>query len=100
LQCELLDDELFRRVRWLTQIRNALEDLRGLSAREMIHAAPLLLSREFGFARAMISTVRRSMWLPQHLHIEDEGDDPQSRRLRKHLTGAQIHRRMLLWRQN
>ena len=91
LQCELLDDELSRRVRWLTEIRNALGDLRGLSPREMIHAAPVVLSRGFGFARTMISTVRRSMWLPQHLHIENEGDDPQSRRLREYLTGAQIH---------
>jgi DNA-binding CsgD family transcriptional regulator len=91
LQCELLDDELSRRVRCLTEIRNALRDLRGLSPREMIHAAPVVLSREFGFARTMISTVRRSIWLPQHLHIENEGDDPQSRRLRECLTGAQIH---------
>jgi hypothetical protein len=91
LQCELLDDELSRRVRCLTEIRNALRDLRGLSPREMIHAAPVVLSREFGFARTMISTVRRSIWVPQHLHIENEGDDPQSRRLREYLTGAQIH---------
>src|SRR6201993_121625 len=91
LQCELLDDELSRRVRCLTEIRNALRDVRGLSPREMIHAAPVVLSREFGFARTMISTVRRSIWLPQHLHIENEGDDPQSRRLRECLTGAQIH---------
>jgi DNA-binding CsgD family transcriptional regulator/GAF domain-containing protein len=91
LQCELLDDELSRRVRCLTEIRNALRDLRGLSPREMIHAAPVVLSREFGFARTMISTVRRSIWLPQHLHIENEGDDPQSRWLREYLTGAQIH---------
>jgi DNA-binding CsgD family transcriptional regulator len=87
----LLDDELSRRVRWLTQIRNALGALRGLSPREMIHAAPAVLSREFGFARTMISTVRRSIWLPQYLHIENEGDDPRSRRLREYLAGAQIH---------
>jgi DNA-binding CsgD family transcriptional regulator len=91
LQCELLDDELSRRVRYLTEIRNALGGLRGLLPREMIHAAPVVLSREFGFARTMISTVRRSIWLPQHLHIENEGDDSQSRRLRERLTGAQIH---------
>jgi DNA-binding CsgD family transcriptional regulator/GAF domain-containing protein len=91
LQCELLDDELSRRVRYLTEIRNALAGLRDLSPREMILAAPVVLSREFGFARTMISTVRRSIWLPQHLHIENEGDDPQSRRLREYLTGAQIH---------
>ena len=91
LQCELLDDELSRRVRYLPEIRNALAGLRGLSPREMILAAPVVLSREFGFARTMISTVRRSIWLPQHLHIENEGDDPQSRRFREYLTGAQIH---------
>jgi DNA-binding CsgD family transcriptional regulator len=91
LQCELLDDELSRRVRCLTEIRNALRDLRVLSPREMIHTAPVVLSREFGFARTMISTVRGSIWLPQHLHIENEGNDPQSRRLREYLTGAQIH---------
>src|SRR5246127_2743018 len=91
LQCELLDDELSRRVRCLTEIRNALGDLRGLSPREMIHAGPVVVSREFGFARTMISTVRGSMWLPQHLHIENEGDDPQARLLREYLTGAQIH---------
>ena len=96
LQCELLDDELSRRVRYLTEIRNALADLRGLSPREMILAAPVVLSREFGFARTMISTVRRSIWLPQHLHIENEGDDPQSLQLREYLTGAQIHLGTLL----
>ena len=91
LQCELLDDELSRRVRYLTEIRHALAGLRGLSPREMIQAAPVVLSREFGFARTMISTVRRSIWLPQHFHIENERDDPRSRRLREYLTGGQIH---------
>jgi DNA-binding CsgD family transcriptional regulator len=88
LHCELVDDELPRRVICLTKIRSALGDLRSLSPREMIHAAPVVLSREFGFARTMISSVRGSMWLPQHLHTENEDDDP---RLREHLTGAQIH---------
>ena len=99
LQCELLDDEVSRRVRYLTEIRHALGGLRGLSPREMIHAAPVVLSREFGFARTMISTVRRSIWLPQDFHIENEGDDPQSRRLREYLTGAQIHLAHAPWRQ-
>ena len=62
LRCELLDEDLSRRFRCLTEIRNALSDLRGLSPREMIYAAPVVLSREFGFARTMISTVRGSMW--------------------------------------
>ena len=46
VQCEVLDHDLFRRLRSLTKIRNALEELRGLSPREMIHAAPVVLSRE------------------------------------------------------
>jgi DNA-binding CsgD family transcriptional regulator len=91
LQCELLDDELSRPLRCLTKVRQALGDLRDLSPREMIHAAPVVLSREFGFARTMISSVRGSVWVPQHLHIDNEGDDPQLQRLREYLTGAQIH---------
>jgi len=49
-----------------------------------------VLSREFGFARTMISTVRGSMWLPQHLHIEDEGADPQSRPFHEFVAHAHI----------
>jgi DNA-binding CsgD family transcriptional regulator/GAF domain-containing protein len=90
LQCELLDFDLSRRMRCLAEIRNALGGLRGLSPREMIYAAPLVLSREFGFARTMISTVRGSMWLPQHLHIEDEGADPQSRPFHEFVAHAHI----------
>jgi DNA-binding CsgD family transcriptional regulator/GAF domain-containing protein len=90
LQCELLDRDLSRRMRCLTEIRSALRDLRGLSPREMIYAAPVVLSREFGFARTMISTVRGSMWLPQHLHIEDEGADPQSRPFHEFVAHAHI----------
>jgi DNA-binding CsgD family transcriptional regulator/GAF domain-containing protein len=90
LQCELLDLDLSRRMRCLTEIRSGLRDLRGLSPREMIYAAPVVLSREFGFARTMISTVRGSMWLPQHLHIDDEGADPQSRPFHEFVAHAHI----------
>jgi DNA-binding CsgD family transcriptional regulator/GAF domain-containing protein len=90
LQCELLDHELSRRLSCLTEIRNALGHLRGLSPREMIYAAPVVLSREFGFARTMISTVRGSVWLPQHLHIEDEGADPHSRPFHEFVADAHI----------
>jgi DNA-binding CsgD family transcriptional regulator/GAF domain-containing protein len=89
-QCELLDDELRRRVRCLTEIRNAMGHLRGLSPREMIYAAPVVLSREFGFARTMISTVRGSVWVPQHLHIEDEAADPHSRPFHEFVAHAHI----------
>jgi DNA-binding CsgD family transcriptional regulator len=90
VQCELLDHDLCRRVKCLTEIRNALGDLRGLSPREMISAAPVVLSREFGFARTMISTVRGSVWLPQHLYIEDEKADPYSRPFLEYVHGAHI----------
>jgi DNA-binding CsgD family transcriptional regulator/GAF domain-containing protein len=90
VRCELLDEDLSRRVRCLTEIRNALGELRGLSPREMIYAAPVVLSRDFGFARTMISTVRGSVWLPQHLYIEDEGSDPYSRPFLEYVHGAHI----------
>ena len=90
VQCELLDHDLSRRMRCLTEIRNALGELRGLSPREMIYSAPVVLSRQFGFARTMISTVRGSVWLPQHLYIEDEGADPYSRPFLEYVHGAHI----------
>jgi DNA-binding CsgD family transcriptional regulator/GAF domain-containing protein len=90
VRCGLLDHDLSRRVRYLSEIRNALGDLRGLSPREMIYAAPVVLSREFGFARTMISTVRGSVWRPQHLFIEDERADPYSRPFLEYVRGAQI----------
>jgi len=90
VQCELLDHDLSRRVRCLTEIRNALGELRGMSPREMIYAAPVVLSRQFGFARTMISTVRGSMWLPRRLYIEDEGADPYSRPFLEYVHGAHI----------
>jgi DNA-binding CsgD family transcriptional regulator len=90
LRCELLDDDLSRRVRSLSEIRSALGKLRGLPPREMIHTAPVVLSRELAFTRTMISTVRGSVWLPQHLHAEDEKSDSDSRRLLEYVDGLQI----------
>jgi DNA-binding CsgD family transcriptional regulator len=90
LQCELLDHDLERRVRSMSEIRHALGYLRGLPPRKMIYAAGEVLSREFAFARTMISTVRGSLWLPQHLHIEEEGADPHSRSLHEYVEGRQI----------
>jgi hypothetical protein len=58
VQCELLDDELSRRVRRLTEIRNALGGLRGLLPRGMIHGPPVVLRRECRLAPNIISTVR------------------------------------------
>lgn len=90
LQCELLDNDLARRVKSMSEIRHALGYLRGLPPRQMIQAAPEVLSRELAFARAMISSVRGSLWLPQHVHIEDQGSDRHSRSLREYIKGRHI----------
>jgi DNA-binding CsgD family transcriptional regulator/GAF domain-containing protein len=90
MRCELLDHGWSRRVTCLSEIRNALGDLRGLSPREMIYAAPVVLSREFGFARTMISTVRGSAWIPLHVCIEDERAHPYSRPFLEYVAGARI----------
>jgi len=89
-RCELMDHDLSRRVKSLSEIRTALGQLRGLSPREMIQAAPIVLSRELAFARTMISTVRGSLWLPERLHIENEEADPTSRQFLRYVAGAQI----------
>lgn len=88
-RCDLIDHELARRVGSLSEIRQALGKLRGMSPRDMIQEAPVVLSRELAFTRTMISTVRGSLWLPQRLHIEDESDR-HSRRFREYVDGARI----------
>jgi DNA-binding CsgD family transcriptional regulator len=90
VQCELLDHDLARRVRSMSEIRHALGYLRGLPPRKMIYAAGEVLSREFAYARTMISTVRGSLWLPQYAYIEDQGADPHSRSLLEFITDRQI----------
>ena len=90
LQCELLDHDLARRVKSMSEIRQALGYLRGLPPHKMIHAAPEVLSREFDFARTMISTVRGSLWLPRHLHIEEENSDPHGRRFLEYVVDRHI----------
>src|SRR6516164_4663864 len=90
VQCELLDHDLARRVKSMSEIRHALCYLRGLPPRKMIYAAGEVLSREFAYARTMISTVRGSLWLPQYAYIEDEGADPHSRSLLEYISNRQI----------
>jgi len=89
LRCDLIDRDLLRRVRSLSEIRNALGGLRGLPPCEMIYAAPEVLSRELAFNRTMISTVRGSLWLPERLYIDCDPDS-QSRRFLEYVDGARI----------
>jgi DNA-binding CsgD family transcriptional regulator len=90
LQCELLDRDLARRVKSMSEIRQALGYLRGLSPCKMIHDAPEVLSRELDFARTMISTVRGSLWLPQRLHIEEQQADPHGRQFLEYIVDRHI----------
>jgi DNA-binding CsgD family transcriptional regulator/GAF domain-containing protein len=90
LQCELLDHDLARRLKSMSEIRQALGYLRGLPPRKMIHAAPEVLSRELDFARTLISIVRGSLWLPQHLHIEEERADPHGRQFLEYIIDRHI----------
>src|SRR6202045_377638 len=90
LQCELLDHDLARRVKSMSEIRQALGYLRGLPPRKMIHPAPDVLSRELDFARTLISIVRGSLWLPQHLHIEEEKADPHGRQFLEYIIDRHI----------
>ena len=90
LQCELLDHDLARRVKSMSEIRQALGYLRGLPPHKMIHAAPEVMSREFDFARTMISTVRGSLWLPQHLHIAEAKADPHGRQFLEYIIDRHI----------
>jgi DNA-binding CsgD family transcriptional regulator len=90
LQCELLDHDLARRLKSMSEIRQALGYLRGLPPCKMIHAAPEVLSRELAFARTLISTVRGSLWLPQHLHIEEENADPHGRQFLEYVHDRYI----------
>jgi len=90
LQCELLDHDLARRVKSMSEIRQALGYLRGLPPSKMIHAAPKVLSRKLDFARTMISTVRGSLWLPRYLHIEEEKADPHGRQFLEYIIDRHI----------
>jgi len=90
LQCELLDHDLARRLKSMSEIRQALGYLRGLPPCKMIYAAPEVLSRELAFARTLISTVRGSLWLPQHLHIEEEKADPHGRQFLEYVHDRYI----------
>jgi DNA-binding CsgD family transcriptional regulator/GAF domain-containing protein len=90
VQCALLDEELSRRLTSLSEIRTALGDLRGLSPTAMIHAAPMVLSKQMSFRRTMISTVRGSLWLPQHLYIDGIEAGSEAQRFQEFVDGAQF----------
>lgn len=90
LQCDLLDEDLARRVRSMSEIRNALSQLRGLAPSDMIRVAGDVLSRELAFARTMVSAVCGSLWVPRYVHIEDRDADPHARSLQDFVATRRI----------
>ncbi|TPG36491.1 response regulator transcription factor [Mycolicibacterium hodleri] len=90
VQCAVLDEDLSRRAGALSEVRSALKELRGLSPSDMMQAAPVVLSQQMSFQRAMISKVRGSLWLPRHLHIDGAAADTESQRFLEYVDGAQF----------
>ena len=73
-RCEIIDVQLSNRLRSLSEIRESVERLRGLSVHEIVLGVPQVVSCELMLGRAMISTVCDSTWLPQRLHVADPND--------------------------
>ncbi|MET8430929.1 LuxR C-terminal-related transcriptional regulator [Nocardia sp. NPDC004860] len=66
-----LEAALAHQLSTLSEIRGSIDELSALSPRELIDAAPARACRDLSVGRAMISTISGSIWLPQHLHIEN-----------------------------
>ena len=91
LQCELLDHDLSRRVKSMSEIRNALGYLRGLSPRKMIYAAPMVLSREFGFcADHDLDRARFAVAAPALAYRRRRVPIPDSRSFLDYVAGRHI----------
>jgi DNA-binding CsgD family transcriptional regulator len=88
-RCAIIDGQLANRLLSLSEIRDSVEGLRGLTVREIIQAVPLVLSRDLMLGRGMISTVRGSTWLPQRLHVAD-ANDPRRHAILQYIDTAQI----------
>jgi DNA-binding NarL/FixJ family response regulator len=73
LQQAGLETALAHQLSTLSEIRNSIEELSELSPRELIGATPARACHDLSLGRVMISTISGSIWLPQHLHIEERG---------------------------
>ncbi|MFF3572701.1 LuxR C-terminal-related transcriptional regulator [Nocardia jiangxiensis] len=71
LQQAELESSLAQQLSKLTEVRTCIDELSGLSPRELIDTVPLRICRNMSVGRAMISTISGSVWLPQQLHIEE-----------------------------
>ncbi len=83
-----LEWSLAQQLSTLTEIRTSIDELSGLSPRELIDTVPLQICRNLSVGRVMISTISGSVWLPQHLHIEER--IPGSAEFEEFVNGARI----------
>lgn len=89
LQHTDLDTALAHQLSSLSEIRDGIDDLSELAPRELVGAAPVRVCRDLSFGRALISTISGSVWLPQHLHIEEDRG-PETRDFEEFVDGARI----------
>lgn len=88
-QSALLDLDVRRAVEALGEIRHVVGDLLESSTEELIAAIPIRMCHDLMFGRAMISSVRSAVWMPRHLHIEDD-DSPENDDFLSYVDGARI----------
>jgi hypothetical protein len=76
LQQDLREHVIGQRFRALARIHTSLARMRGLeSVAKLLSGAPEELCQSCDFDRALLSRVRRSAWVPEHLYI-GAGQDP------------------------
>ncbi|WP_167354234.1 LuxR C-terminal-related transcriptional regulator [Nocardia kruczakiae] len=83
-----LETALAQQLSSLSEIRDSISALAGLSPRQLIDTVPAQVCRDLSLGRAMISTISGSVWLPQHLHIEER--TPESATFEQFVDGARI----------
>ncbi|WP_189595079.1 LuxR C-terminal-related transcriptional regulator [Nocardia cerradoensis] len=88
LQHEDLETALAQQLSSLSEIRDSISALAGLSPRQLIDTVPAQVCRDLALGRAMISTISGSVWLPQHLHIEER--TAESATFEQFVDGARI----------
>jgi DNA-binding CsgD family transcriptional regulator len=89
LEHSILEVRLHQQLSTMSEIRDGISGLYGMSPRQIITAAPMLVCRDLSLGRAMISMIDRSVWLPQRLYVEsaEEGD---SKEFEEFIDGARI----------
>jgi DNA-binding CsgD family transcriptional regulator len=83
-----LESTLAQQLSKLTEVRASIDELSGLTPHELIDIVPVRMCQNMSVGRAMISTINGSVWLPQHLHIQERTAD--SAEFEEFVDGARI----------